>query len=293
MDKPADDGVLKWGQLTKPDIATQFTAGRFDGLSFTTTPLRLFSKSQYLGHASGFFWRHGDQCYLVTNWHVVSGNNPFTRRALGSAPPSHLVAYDIQWLQTDCGAGLALEREERQIQLFNEEAVPVWIQHPKFDECRIDVVAIPLPQWAVTRKQGRITCVNDYGFERLPSFSGSELFVVGYPLSNFEGWMLPLWKRGSFASDPLIPVNDRPVFMIDVLSAKGMSGSPVFRRVFGPRPSADLTSVNAMAVVTTKFVGIYAGRLEAPDFERVGLGYAWYGNMIGEILDAQVRGTTA
>lgn len=284
-------GVLRWGRVTKPDIPNPFAAGRIDGLSFAMTPLRIFAGQKYLGHASGFFWRRGDTSYLITNWHVVTGNNPFTRIALVEAPPSHLVAYDIDWYALDNGSVFP-QRTEREIQLFDSDTMPVWLQHGKFDEYRTDVVAVPLPGWAVARQQFRPVCVNEFGFQALPHFAGSELFVVGYPLASFDGWMLPLWKRGSFASDPLIPVDDKPVFMIDVASSKGMSGSPVFRRVFGPTVSADLSTANPLSVMTTQFAGIYAGRLGTAELERVGMGYAWYGNVVEEILSTRVSGTT-
>lgn len=287
----ANDGILRWGRVTKPDILNPFTAGRIDGLSFTTTPLRIVAGAKPLGHASGFFWRSGATSYLITNWHVVTGNNPFTRMALAEAPPTHLIGYDIEWLETD-GDKLFPKRTQREIQLFNSDTLPVWVQHGKFHEYRADVVALPLSDWAVGRKQRRPVCVNDYGFAALPHFVGSELFVVGYPLASFDGWMLPLWKRGSFASDPLIPVDDKPVFMIDVASSQGMSGAPVFRRIFGPTVSPDLSTAYPKSVMTTQFAGIYAGRLKAAELERVGMGYAWYGNVVEEVLAAGVPGTT-
>lgn len=285
-------GILRWGRVTKPDIPNPFTAGRIDGISFATTPIRIFAGEKSLGHASGFFWRRGDTGYLITNWHVVTGNNPFTRMALTRAPPSHLIAYDIEWHISDDG-NVFPQRTEREIPLFDQDTMPFWLQHAKFDEYRTDVVALPLSDWAVAGQQGRPVCINEFGFEALPHFVGSELFVVGYPLASFDGWMLPLWKRGSFASDPLIPVDDKPVFMIDVASSQGMSGSPVFRRVYGPTVSPDLSTANPMSVMTTQFAGIYAGRLQTAELERVGMGYAWYGNVIDEILSSQVTGTTA
>jgi hypothetical protein len=285
------DGVLRYGRVTEGGIVNPFAAGRIDIFSAVTTPLQIYARDELLGHATGFFWRAGDECYLITSWHVVSGNNPFTRMSLSNGRPSRLVAYDFQWLDSPAG-NISVSRTPRQIELFNSDD-PTWFQHGKFDQYRTDVVALPISGWDVARPQSRPVCVNDHTYEQLPHFAGSELYVLGYPLASFDGAMLPLWKRGSFASDPQIPVDDRPVFLIDVDSSKGMSGSPVFRRVFGPVPTADLSTMRVDAIVTNQFAGVYAGRLGTAELDRVGLGYAWYGSVVDEIVSAKVRGSTA
>lgn len=70
------------GRLANPNIKPQFSASRIDALSFMTTPPAIFFGDTQIGHASGFFWRATERVWLITNWHVVTGNNPFTGMAL-------------------------------------------------------------------------------------------------------------------------------------------------------------------------------------------------------------------
>ena len=54
----------------------------------------------------------------------------------------------------------------------------------------------------------------------------------------FGGAMFPIWKRGSIASEPEIPIDGKPMFYIDTATRQGMSGAPVFAQTsgfWGPR----------------------------------------------------------
>jgi S1-C subfamily serine protease len=51
-------------------------------LSLTTAKLDLLREKTSGGSATGFFYALGDLFYLITNWHVVTGVNPVTQRAL-------------------------------------------------------------------------------------------------------------------------------------------------------------------------------------------------------------------
>jgi hypothetical protein len=168
---------------------------------------------------------------------------------------------------------------------------PVWLQHPKFDDLCIDLVAIEIPA-ACLRPSKYASCrLNECKFEKLFHMAGNDLMIVGYPLSSYDGAMLPIWKRGSLATEPLAAVDGKPMFFVDAASTQGMSGSPVVRRVFGPAAMADLT-IKGDAIVVDEFVGVYAGRLGSKDLERVNLGYAWHGVLVDQIISGGVPGTT-
>ena len=49
-----------------------------DEYSLTAVPLTQYCDGKAVGHATGFFYRKGDQLYLVSNWHVFSGRNTYT-----------------------------------------------------------------------------------------------------------------------------------------------------------------------------------------------------------------------
>lgn len=39
--------------------------------------------------------------------------------------------------------------------------------------------------------------------------------------------VFPVWKRGSIASEPLFNINLGPAILVDAVTRRGMSGSPV------------------------------------------------------------------
>jgi hypothetical protein len=286
----SDDGVLKWGALTNVGMRLQFPLSKLDRLSLATTPIVILADDRRLGHSSGFFWRTSSSVWLITNWHCVTGNNPFTRKALGadSPPPTKIVFYPLRLNSVEDGKVHFPTRISSELQLF-ESGTPAWMQHSDFEKSRADIVAIRVCDVGGTNE---IRCVNEFEPIELFHHVGADLFVVGYPLDNFEGWMLPFWKRGSFAGEPLFPLADKPLFPIDVLSTEGMSGSPVFRRVFGPKASPDAATIAVDNIVATEFVGVYAGRLASKELERVGIGYGWYGYLVDEIVNSGTPGTT-
>lgn len=281
---------MTWGELTDIKIRLQFARAKFDRLSFATTPIDIKSGDQLLGHASGFFWRAHNGVWLITNWHCVTGNNPFTNRVLNSGPaPSEILFYPLVLRTFDNGQQHIPTRIPQKRVLFTD-GDPIWRQHSDFARKKIDIVAIKIE--CFEEDSVRISCVNDFARLELFHHVGADLFVVGYPLRNYVGWMPPFWKRGSFAGEPLLPMADKPLFPIDVLSTEGMSGSPVFRRVFGPRAAPDGSTIALENIVATEFVGVYAGRLLNKELDRVGIGYGWYGYLVDDIVADGIPGTT-
>jgi hypothetical protein len=53
-----------------------------DLFSLSTIPLSQYFNDTPLGHGTGFMWRVAEKDYLVTNWHVLSMRDFFTRRNL-------------------------------------------------------------------------------------------------------------------------------------------------------------------------------------------------------------------
>src|SRR5436305_183344 len=69
-------------------------AARFDQLSLSSCYLDLFANGTRIGNATGFLWRHGEEVYLVTNWHVVTNKDIFTNDLLdGPTCPDVIRAY--------------------------------------------------------------------------------------------------------------------------------------------------------------------------------------------------------
>ena len=282
-----DKNTIEIGAINElPTFSPQFQHAGIDALSFVTTPIELLSNDGNdlcLHHATGFYWKKGDKSYVVTNWHVLTGKNPNTGDLLsdqgyipakikifGRPPDQHFTR----------GPFIPTSRVPALISL-NDEKVSC-LQHQNFERLKIDVAIIEISTDIIGQESiGRY--LNNYGFEQLYHSVGSDCFIVGYPLKNYAGTMIPIWKRGSLATEPLISIDDKPMFIVDASTMEGMSGAPIFRRTFGPVYMSDKT-LRLDAAVTTEFVGIYSGRLKSREMEATNLGYAWYGNLIDEII---------
>lgn len=269
-------------------------ATKHDGLTFTAAFISLNGVGERRRHATGFFWRRTGKVFLVTNWHVVAGINMMNGSSLsdGWCPESITVQYCERL--SIVGAQTATSQREASVgtldvSLYEEFHAPHWIQHKRTFQQGIDLVALEIK--AVRSVLDRISCVNDWQYPQLYHFAGSEIFVLGHPLprsSRDYGFAYPIWKRGSIASELLVPWDKRPAFLIDCRTSKGMSGSPVFSRVFGPAALGDGTILTEN-ILTSEFMGVYSGRL-IDDENNASLGLVWHRNLIDEILSEPQSG---
>ena len=286
--------IPRYGGMTHKSGADQFSASRVSSLSFRVTPIEYCGRDT--AHATGFFWSYRDQQFLVTNWHVVTWIDPFTGSCLGDKfdfyVPERIRIFATTWPHLDDNPDYMVpSRKPIEIDLYRD-GKPLWIQHPNFEKERIDLIALPLEPGTLECRNGKDPAFNGFGFESLFHMVGSDIFAIGYPFKSYEGAMAGLWKRGSFASEPLLAIDSRPLFFADILGTKGMSGSPVVKRVFGPAAYSDLT-IHTDNICCDEFVGVYAGRLNSTEIDRVGLGYVWHGQLVQEIVENGVAGTTS
>lgn len=269
--------------INLPDYDT-----KFDSLSLHACYLELHGLGEPR-QASGFFWRRGEKVYLMTNWHVVTGTNPLDGKSKGWCPEKLQVEYFPRGVQQ--GTHFKIDNIPIiEIGLYEEFNSPFWLQHPKMFEWGIDIIAIEISEQKV-RDRSSLPCVNDFDFPKLRHFAGSEIFVLGHPRPREHSKYpvaFPIWKRGSIASELLVPFDMRPAFLIDCRTSGGMSGSPVFSRVFGPAALAD-GSIKIDNVLTSEFMGVYSGRIH-DDEDRASLGLVWHRNLIEEILTSPCPG---
>src|SRR6202011_6082637 len=80
-----------------PNLVLPF-ATKFDQLSLSSCYLEAHQNNKSIGHASGFFWSAKGALYLVTNWHVVTGKDPFSKEFLhmGQCPDALHVHYTVR-----------------------------------------------------------------------------------------------------------------------------------------------------------------------------------------------------
>lgn len=224
--------------------------------------------------------------FLITARHVLSGRDPFDNSPMsemGYIPTTFRVFPTVE-LAPDTWSRVMVQFD------VDQDCETPFLQDPMFDALKTDIAAKSIafaPGLAVK-------CINDAPdvFEPVMSYVGFECSILGYPQANVGGLMTPIWRRGTFASEPLLPVDGKPMFLLDAATSPGFSGAPVFRRHIGPAPIQQPDgSINVLAdrVVTTSFVGVYAGRLR---HRHVGgeVPFVFYGNRIPFILSA---GTSA
>lgn len=281
-------------QMVLPDYAT-----RFDSLSLSACFIDLKGVGETPRQATGFFWRHSGKVFLITNWHVVTGRNMMDGRVIGQgwAPERLTLQYFTKAVlayptATALGDGARLINAPKiDVPLYGEFHAPFWVQHPMAYEWNVDIVAIELNNQMLPDKSS-VVCVNDHTYPKLYHFAGSEIFVLGHPLPEKENKYpapFPIWKRGSIASEIIVPWNMRPAFLIDSRTSKGMSGSPVFARIFGPAAYGDGT-IHADNILVSEFMGVYSGRL-FDDENNASIGLVWHRNLIDQMLDVAARGS--
>ena len=127
-----------------------------------------------------------------------------------------------------------------------------------------------------------------------------DVFVIGYPMGlSGGGSVLPLYKRGSIATEPLVNHNGLPRLLIDCRTDKGMSGSPVVFRRSGPwSPNGKLDDETHFETVEN-FLGVYAGRLidptangDAKESDRISeIGVVWKRSALDALVERGVEGT--
>ncbi|WP_018459707.1 serine protease [Bradyrhizobium sp. WSM4349] len=278
-------------QLSLPDYAT-----RFDTLSLSACFLKLKGVGNEPRQATGFFWRLGSKVFLITNWHVVTGINMMDGKPIGEGWVPERIELSYFERQIANNPSIPSDPSMRtglvptvDVPLYEDFHNPFWIQHPMAFEWNVDLVALELGNLP---DLSRVFCVNDMNYDKYLHFAGSDVFVLGHALpesTNAYPVPFPIWKRGSIASEIIVPWNMRPAFLIDSRTSKGMSGSPVFARIFGPAPLADLT-IRADNILTSEFMGIYSGRLFDDD-NNATIGLVWHRHLIDECLQSPARGS--
>lgn len=244
---------------------------RVDYWSYTSVPIEVDRNGNPLSQGTAFFYRYGEITYLVTAWHVLSGRHYQTGQSLSKtgAWPTHVTV----WWNSKEKLGLKFSQR---LPLHDAEGSPRWFEI-KQESSWIDVAILPVdvPGGA-----------ESYPVNRLPQFPtphgmGGDLFILGFPLPN-QPLKLPIWKRASLSSEPVIPESMQPFQLVDTASRKGMSGSPVIQRIYhdfgmeyGYPDVLSRRMINPGHHGKTSFCGLYSGRFKGPSEEDIQLGIVW------------------
>jgi hypothetical protein len=266
--------------------------------SLSTVRLELFFHDVPLGYGTGFLYQFGQYVTLVTNWHVLAGRNPL----------NGAYSENTQYVPNLVKFNLNIENQEgssvtpRYIELeLIKNGDPIWIETeilPSNGGEMPDVAAIILNDQLEDFADigSRIVAMSSIAIasrgedgEFVLKFPypkvGSDVFIVGFPNGLVTQGVLPIWKRGSVATEPLHPVLGKPVFLIDATTRSGMSGSPII--YFGKEVTdEDGTPLSANAPDDTMWLmGIYAGRNGVSQEEySMALGRGWRREVIDQLF---------
>lgn len=264
--------------------------------------MRLECEGTPLSTATGFVVQRAGVCYLITNWHVLTGLDPITRFLLdphGRRPDSVRIAHtSASW---NAGRPTFVEKVEP---LYAADDSRLWCEHPDHGES-VDVVALPLTRLDDVK-------LSTYDPWRPPYVRfgvGDEVSIVGFPFGiSSDG--LALWTRGSIASEFEEDHDGTPRFLIDARTRPGQSGSPVifFRtgayfekyggivlpntsHEFVPTPGKPIAPDLARPLTgfTEEFLGVYSGRIHADS----DLGSVWRPSALRDILEAAAAKSNA
>jgi hypothetical protein len=251
---------------------------RLDQFTLTTIPLEQYFNATWLGHGTGFVWKARDQHYLVTNWHVLSMCDFFTRANLRKDAGRPNILRTLFNIQTG-----SFDKQRWDINIWDENDKPLWLVHPRRG---VDIAVLPLPP----RPPGLIVALyplNVLANTKLRIEVGMEVFILGYPF-KIELPAYPVWKRGSIASEPqLVGFRDNYI-LVDTASRPGMSGAPVIRRSWsGHLVEPGIALQPDMPL--SKFIGVYSGRVPTDHPHEAQIGLVWGGSFIDEIIAGNVR----
>jgi hypothetical protein len=207
----------------------------------------------------------------------LSGRNSISNKHLSptAAEPNRIKV----WLNERGKLG---SKHSAILRIQDQNGQPLWLTHPNFGN-KVDMVALPLSH------DPRIEMypINKMSTQDLLIQVGMEVFILGYPFGLGPA-QLPIWKRGSIASESEVLDDNQPYILIDTASRPGMSGSPIIRRSWGMHLYRNGNS-GVGSGSATALLGIYSGRLTTADPLDAQLGLAWPAALIPEIISAQRR----
>lgn len=275
--------------------------GPFSEPSLFSLRLEAFAQGQNIGSATGFLYLppESEELYLVTNYHVLTGSDPRTPDVLieRTVPRPEEIRYRL------------LSHPNLSLVTGSVDLTSATLlDHPR-RAAGVDIAAVPAspPDNGLFLTQGSLGLVED-----IELTVGGELFIVGFPFGIGAGDFLPIWKRGTIASEPNFQPNGLEMFYIDATTKPGMSGSPVFAaesrdflklddeasKAFaewerGERQPLDVIELlqgNEPHLVRKRdlrLVGVYSGRLTTHSGEDTQVGIVWKRELLDEMFQAK------
>lgn len=181
-----------------------------------------------------------------------------------------------------------LRWSQRRLPLYRNDEMrePLYHIHPTLGE-RVDLATFPL----CGLEETAIVTANSpqHSLNRIVLRPSLDVFVLGYPRGMSGGAKLPIWKRGTIATEPDFDLEGLPKFWIDTATREGMSGSPVYAQATGMWFEEEkLEMDDAIFGTGRRFAGIYSGRVGADPLQAQ-LGIVWKVRAIEETIEHSLR----
>lgn len=242
--------------------------------------LELRFGDKVLSSATGFVVSVGTVSLLITARHVMTGRHPDTGHPLSAhaGTPDRVNIYHNGANKDARGVDTVARVTEM---LVDADQLPLWIEHPNLG-ADADIVALPL-----TMLSGVQLMPVDVSEPKNPiSCRPSEMVsIVGYPFGKTGTASAGIWSTGFVASDVNTPWNGKPVFLVDIRTRTGQSGSPVFAYRIGACLRADGSiTFSGPKSAAYNFLGVYAGRIHCDS----DIGLAWNAATVRELISHAV-----
>lgn len=267
--------------------------GPVEYMSLMTTPVLLLNGRGTVSQGTGFLFattkgNEPDQVFLVTNYHVVTGNEP---QSQVPAKGDRLQFY------------FHASRDEPtsyfpvNIPLYTKTGEPIWVRSSQFPEADVVLVPIVAPLYD---GRGQLFVFSETHTQiDLKVRPATQATLLGYPYGFFDTKnFLPVWKTGHLASEPGVDFQGEPVFLVDVSAFPGMSGAPVVavsQGVYENEAGEMMTGVqrkllgvfSAMRMVKTRptvdSTGMTVDSGTPSPGDSLQLGYVWKASLINDI----------
>ena len=251
-----------------------------------TTLIKRFKGLNSLGTATGFFLVSEDKVWLVTNKHVLYGDNYGDKEA---KPQVDKLTLLLHTNKSDLS-----KNEEVEI-LLTKNNKNLWKEHKNNE---VDVVCIPID---LDREKYHFVTISEDLIETKGLKIGFEkIFVMGYPFGWYDHiFNLPITRIGHLSSPFGVPFQGKPFLLGDVETHKGMSGSPVFLHLKDYMTvSEDGSLTTHLGTVKTILLGIYSGQPVWPVVDNItsntiniphSLSVVWFATLIQEIISSKEK----
>jgi hypothetical protein len=276
-------------------------------LNYTTTKIQTYHKNEPLYPGTGFIAEYRGHFGLVTNWHILTGCNADT--AIQEYPtPDKItcditVADEIRWVNFKETLKKRIPIEVPLINdglftwnSFTDVAPQIDLGLVLLDEYLPETPPDGGPVHITTEKgarniyqRGLISTSDDDKPDLARSYPqvGKDVPILGYPGFLEVGHGFPVWRKGSIASEPHIPVvregvETNSIIYVDAITRSGMSGAPVVR--FAEEGEKFRTNTGEHVELEFRgiqFVGVYSGRDGTiPNKDETGIAHVWKAELV-------------